>query len=155
MANKQANSFLKEYTDPGYSVQNQIVRVPQLVNLIWEIKLTKMILCPRRMYIIEILVKAMINFNNSFIKQKELIPKYCKKPLEREFVQSAGSSVPDFDKMNNGGYISMYTMCKIWKTFLNNNTTSSSTQKIIFNTSKKCLNTKKNLLYNQKNNNYP
>jgi hypothetical protein len=111
-ANKQANSFLKEYTDPGYSVQKSDSESTAVSKSYLGNQVNKNDFMSKKDVYNRNIGKAMINFNNSFIKQKELIPKYCKKPLEREFVQSAGSSVPDFDKMNNGGYISMYTMCK-------------------------------------------
>jgi len=50
--------------------------------------------------------KEMLNFNQSLSKQKELIPKYCTTPLEREWDAGDGS----------GNYklrmISMYNLCK-------------------------------------------
>jgi len=50
--------------------------------------------------------KDMIDFNQSLSKQKELIPKYCKTPLERKkYDQSMGSN-------NTVRRISMYTLCK-------------------------------------------
>ena len=50
--------------------------------------------------------KEMLNFNQSLSKQKELIPKFCKTPLERQWDAGDGS----------GNYklrmISMYNLCK-------------------------------------------
>ena len=111
-ASKQANSFLKEYTDPGYSVKKSDSESTSVSKSYLGNEFNKNDFMSKEDVYNRNIGKAMINFNNSFIKQKELIPKYCKKPLEREYVPSAGSSVPDFDKVGNGGFISMYTLCK-------------------------------------------
>ena len=53
--------------------------------------------------------KEMLDFNQSLSKQKELIPQYCKKPLERELsVRGHGGRSFEY-KLRR---ISMYTLCK-------------------------------------------
>ncbi len=51
--------------------------------------------------------KEMLDFNQSLSKQKELIPKFCKTPLEREWRQTVGSGSGFKFRM-----ISMYNLCK-------------------------------------------
>jgi len=108
----KSNIFLKEYTDPGYTVQRKDSETTAVSKSYLGNEFNINDFMSKEDVYNRNIGKAMINFNNSFIKQKELIPKYCKTPLEREYVPSGGSSVPDFDKVGNGGFISMYTLCK-------------------------------------------
>ena len=114
-SSKQAkfNSIIKEYTDPGYyDVQRKDSETTAVSKSYLGNQFSINDFMSKEDEFNRNIGKAMINFNNSFIKQKELIPEYCKTPLEREYVPSGGSSVPDFDKVGNGGFISMYTLCK-------------------------------------------
>jgi hypothetical protein len=108
----KSNIFLKEYTDPGYTVQRSDSETTAVSKSYLGNEFNKNDFMSKEDVYNRNIGKAMINFNNSFIKQKELIPKYCKTPLEREYVPSAMSSIPDWDKLGKGGFISMYTLCK-------------------------------------------
>ena len=52
--------------------------------------------------------KKMIEFNNSLVQQKRLIPQYCQKPLRREKRVARGGNDPKIID----AYLSMYTLCK-------------------------------------------
>ena len=54
--------------------------------------------------------KEMSDFNQSLSKQKELIPKFCKTPLERDLINTANSGVGS--GKNKFRMISMYNLCK-------------------------------------------
>lgn len=54
--------------------------------------------------------KEMSDFNQSLSKQKELIPKFCKTPLERNLIRTANSGVGS--GKNKFRMISMYNLCK-------------------------------------------
>ena len=55
-------------------------------------------------------LKIMSDFNQSLSKQKELIPKFCKTPLERDLIYYANSGVGS--GKNKFRMISMYNLCK-------------------------------------------
>ena len=53
--------------------------------------------------------KKMIEFNNSLVQQKRLIPQYCQKPLERSNRRNVNVDRPGTILYK---YLSMYTLCK-------------------------------------------
>lgn len=103
-------SFLNEYTpDPIYNVQRSDSETTAVSKSYLGNQIKKSEFMSDKDLYNRNIGKAMINFNNALIKQKELIPEYCTIPIKRE--STKGTNEYDMGTTEEAR-ISMYALCR-------------------------------------------
>ena len=105
----QISKYIKEYVDPLSTSNVQKSDSTSVSKSYLGNQIDPRTIMSKKEIYNRNLGQEMINFNNSLIKQKELIPKYCTTPITR---QAIAKSTTDLKSAFNNATVSMYNLCR-------------------------------------------